>query len=575
MSSTTAVSPSLEAIYKHNTDLMSRNALAEQMAQQVDPHPTLTFTLSPNLQTDAAVLVVFVTRADLASPTAVAALFPPLLPVAHLFPSPPPFPVAAMEDLLKRPGGCHTLYVVPSAAGAVQQVLLISLGETGGVVTDDNYRDATYTAIVELKSKKVEHAAILLPSQHVAQRLDVITRIAVLSNHYFTKYLTKQQVHTVTAITLLNTSLLPLPPLQQVVQVASTVTEGTVFARELATDRADTITPSYMEHICRLVATTSKLRMTVLGQEELRQQGLYLLASVGQGARDGEKARLIVLEYRGDEANADKVIALCGKGICFDAGGLNLKMTGEIENMHLDMSGSAVVLSTIKTLAALSAKVNVVATLSLAENIIGPNAQKPLTIWPTVRGTVEISNTDCEGRLALVDAFTYVQRHYRVHTLIDCATLTLGVWMICGDIMSATFANDDALYNQLQSAGERVSERLWRFPVWKEHRELLKNVEGYSDWKNYVGKVGESCTAAAFLELFIDPDVKWAHVDFGGMHMTSKVSSHTAVSHSPALCVVLCRCVLTQLVAAWAVCVCAEDEVAAAGRDGLRCAAVL
>ena len=435
--------------------------------------------------------------------------------MAHLFPTVPAFPVAAMDDLLKRPGGCHSLYVEPSAAGAVQQVLLVSLGEVGGVVTDDNYRDATYTAIVELKAKKVEHAAILLPSEHVVQRLDIIARIAVLSNHYFCKYLTKGQIHTVTAITLLNTSLLPQATLQQVVHVASTVTEGTVFARELACDRADTITPSYMEHICQLVAATSNLKMTVVGQDELRQQGLYLLASVGQGAREGEKARLIVLEYKGDESN-EQVIALCGKGICFDAGGLHLKMTGEIESMHLDMSGSAVVLATIKTLATLGAKVNVVATLSLAENMIGPHAQKPLTIWPTVRGTVEISNTDCEGRLALVDAFTYVQRHYRVHTLLDCATLTLGVWMICGDIMSATFANDDALYGQLQTSGERVSERLWRFPVWKEHRDLLKNTEGYSDWKNFVGKIGESCTAAAFLELFIDDGVKWAHVDFGG-----------------------------------------------------------
>ena len=525
MSSTAAASPSLEAIYKHNTALMSGNALAEQMAQQTDPHPTLAFTLSPNLQTDAPVLVAFVTRADLASPAAAAAttaLFAPLLAVSHLFPVVPAFPVAAVEDLLKRPGGCHTLYVSPSAAGAVQQVLLVSLGETGGVVTDDNYRDATYTAVMELKAKKVEHAAILLPSEHVVQRLDIITRIAVLSNHYFSKYLSREQVHRVKAITLLNTSLLPLTTVQQVVHVASTVTEGTVFARELSCDRADTVTPSYMEHICRLVATTSKLKMTVVGQDELRQQGLYLLASVGQGAREGEKARLIVLQYTGDESNADSVIALCGKGICFDAGGLHLKMTGEIENMHLDMHGSAVVLATIKAIAALGAKVNVVATLSLAENMIGPNAQKPLTIWPTVRGTVEVSNTDCEGRLALVDAFTYVQRHYRVHTLLDCATLTLGVWMICGDVLSAAFTNDDTLYTQLQHSGTQVSEHLWRFPVLPQHTAMLRNAEGYSDWRNFVGKVGESCTAAAFLQLYVDDGVRWGHIDCGGMAMTTK-----------------------------------------------------
>ena len=333
MSSAPAAPPSLDAAYAHNTALLSHNALAERMAQSTDPHPTLALRLAPDLRTTAPVLVVFVTRADLASPTA--PLFPPLLPVAHLFPVAPPFPVAAMEDLLRRPGGCHSLYVSPSEAGAVQQVLLVSLGEAGGAPTDDNFRDATYAAVVELKAKRVDHAAILLPSEHVAQRLDVITRIAVLSNHYFAKYLTKGQVHAVKSVTLLNPSLLPPSTLQPVVDVASTVAEGTVFARELACDRADTVTPSYMQRVCQLVADTSSLKMTVVDQDELRQQGLYLLASVGQGAREGERARLVVLEYRGDEQHADSVIAVWGKGICFDAGGLNLKATGEIENMHL------------------------------------------------------------------------------------------------------------------------------------------------------------------------------------------------------------------------------------------------
>ena len=515
-----------ESIYQQNTALMSRSALAESMAQQTNPHPTLTFTVTSTTDTTPATapstLVLFVTKADLATPTPDGTLFAPLLPVAHLFPTPPAFPAAASGDLLKRPGGTHTLYVTGGSTSGVQQVLLVLLGETGGAVTDDSWRDATYTAIVALKTKQTQHAALLLPSNHVLQRTDIITRIAVLSNHYFSKYLTKNQIHIITSITFFNQSLLPITQLETVVHTASTITEGTVFARELSSDRADTITPSYMQHICELVSTTSKLKLTVLDQDELRKQGLYLLASVGQGARDGEKARLVVLEYRGSDNADDKFIALCGKGICFDAGGLNLKLFGEIENMHLDCSGAAVVLATIKALATLKAKVNVIATLSLAENMIGPNAQKPLTVWPTVKGTVEIQNTDCEGRLALVDAFTYVQANYAVHTILDCATLTLGVWMICGDLMSACFANDDLLYSQLASSGNNVSERLWRFPVWPEHTEMLKNTEGYSDWKNYVGKVGESCTAAAFLQLYIDDGVKWGHIDCGGMHMTTK-----------------------------------------------------
>ena len=179
------------------------------------------------------------------------------------------------------------------------------------------------------------------------------------------------------------------------------------------------------------------------------------------------------------------------------------------------------------------------------------------------------------GTALSVDAFTYVQRHYAVHTVIDCATLTLGVWNICSDIMSAAFANDDALYSQLQQSGERVSERLWRFPVWKEHRELLKNTEGYSDWKNYVGKVGESCTAAAFLELFIDDGVKWAHSQTLA-HSPARPRTATtalALAHTNSVlrallvwrCSRLRRCVNDA----------EEDQVAVAVRHGLRSAAVL
>ena len=521
--------------------LMTRHVLAEQMAQTVDPHFTLAFSLLSSSEATVSALsgsdsptalVVFATTEELtaaAADSGSAAIFAPLQPLAHLFPSPPQLPPLAAEELLRVAGSTHTVYCDRKAGGVFEQLLVVPLGPERRV-TDDSHRNATWSAITRLKEKGVSHAALLVPPTRVHRSLDVITRIAVLSSHRFSKYLT--QPPQLSSLLLLHSSLLPTPELLPIVRTASTIAEGTVFAREIACDRADTWTPSYLQRVAEMVAATSSLHIVVVDEQQLREQGLFLLASVGQGSREGERARLICLEYRGDPAHSDRKVALCGKGITFDTGGLHLKSTEGINLMHLDKSGAAVCLATVKALAALQARVNVVCVLAVAENMIGPQAQKaracmnavtaqhsprscfltpsspacpvrqPLTIWPTVKGSVEITNTDCEGRLALVDAFSYVQRVHGVQTVIDCATLTLGVWDICSDVMSAAFSNDDRLWQQFDAAGSRVSERLWRFPVWPEHTEQLRNTDGHSDWKNHVGKVRDAaaCTGIVWLQ---------------------------------------------------------------------------
>ena len=294
-------------VYAANQALISRHEAAEQMANTVDPHSTLSFTLLTDVASSpATVVVAFVTTAELSAVKGEGAVLPPLRRLSH----PPPLPAAAAADLLNRKGGALTLY---STSGH-PHVLLVSVGVVG---TDDEeaYREAVWTATTELKAKRVQHAAVLLPSTNTARLVDVVARISILSNHSFRKYLTQGQQHWVSSLALLyDGSDAAEAELQATLRVASAVSEGTVFAREVACDRADCITPSYLQKISEMVAASHGLNITVIDDEELRKQGLYLLASVGQGSRDGEKARLIVLEYRGDP-DSERYIALCGKGI--------------------------------------------------------------------------------------------------------------------------------------------------------------------------------------------------------------------------------------------------------------------
>jgi len=261
-----------------------------------------------------------------------------------------------------------------------------------------------------------------------------------------------------------------------------------------------------------------------LNSEELATEKCNLFTAVGQGAID--PPRLVLFEYRGDPSS-DKKIALVGKGITYDTGGLNLKPTGFMEDMHLDMSGSAVVLATIKAAALLELPINLIGALALAENAIGPKAYKPHTIIYSRKGTsVEISNTDAEGRLVLADTLTYIQDiknwspQVRPHTIIDLATLTGACVHALGEYASGLFTNNDTLAEEIIQAGKSSYERTWRLPIFPEHIEDISGT--YSDLRSTgKPKTGGASTAAAFLQHFIEKDVAWAHLDIAGPAMYS------------------------------------------------------
>ena len=309
------------------------------------------------------------------------------------------------------------------------------------------------------------------------------------------------------------------------------LSECAIFARDLVNERADEMNPDRLEAEARAVAAGAGARIHVCSGAELLTEGLHLLHAVGQSSRHAP--RYVELFHAGDPEHPEDVILLVGKGITFDSGGLNIKPTGSMEDMHMDMGGSAAVLGAFRALTALGCKRNIAAVLAIAENAIGENAFKPHNIIRSHAGlTVEIKNTDAEGRLVLADALSYAQARLRPHTIIDLATLTGACVVALGEYAAGLFTNSAALRGALQEAGEARGERLWPLPIFPEHREELK-ATAYADLQSTgAGRYGGSCTAAAFLENFIGsaqqpaaaarPTPAWAHLDIAGPGMYSK-----------------------------------------------------
>ncbi len=292
---------------------------------------------------------------------------------------------------------------------------------------------------------------------------------------------------------------------------AAAVVAGASLTRDLANLPANVCTPSHLAGVARALARAHRrIRARILGEPELKRLGMGAFLSVTSGS--DEPARLIVLEYRGGKAGSAPV-ALVGKGVTFDSGGISLKDPPAMDEMKFDMTGAAAVLGTVKALAVLEARINVVGIVPACENMPSGSATKPGDIVTSMSGqTVEVLNTDAEGRLILCDALTY-SRRFRPAAVIDIATLTGACVIALGQHHSAIMSNNDALAEQLLAAGRRSADSCWRLPVGEEYFEQLKS--NFADFANVAGRDGGASTAASFLWRFVD-GLTWAHLDIAG-----------------------------------------------------------
>ncbi|MEI8329395.1 MAG: leucyl aminopeptidase [Chlamydiia bacterium] len=293
------------------------------------------------------------------------------------------------------------------------------------------------------------------------------------------------------------------------------------FARDLVNGNADEVTAVRLAALAKELKGPS-LKVKVLQQKELEKQKMGLLLAVNKGS--SQEPALIVMEYIGDPGSKE-VTAVVGKGITFDTGGLNLKVSASIETMKCDMAGAAAVLGVLKAAKELSLKKNIIGVIASAENAIGPNSYKPGDVVISHSGkSVEINDTDAEGRLVLADALSYLQTHYKPSRIIDLATLTGGVVIALGEEASGLFSNHDLLAKQLMASGERTFERVWRLPIYPEYKEGLKS--SIADIKNSGGRKASAGKGAIFLQQFIDSTIPWAHIDIAGTAYLSETKPY-------------------------------------------------
>lgn len=293
------------------------------------------------------------------------------------------------------------------------------------------------------------------------------------------------------------------------VRNAQALDEGLAFAKDLGNQPPNVCTPTYLANQAEGLAADG-VNVRVLEEDEMAELGMGAFLSVTQGTET--PAKLIVVDYRGGEKN-DAPYLLVGKGITFDTGGLNLKSGASMGDMKFDMCGAACVLGVAKAAIAARLPVNLVVIAAAAENMPSGAATRPSDIVTTMsKQTVEILNTDAEGRLVLCDALTYARR-FKPKAVVDVATLTGAQVVALGSPASALYANDDELAAEIVNAGETAGDRLWRMPLWDEYQQQLKS--SFADMKNIGGSAAGSITAACFLSRFTK-GMRWAHLDVAG-----------------------------------------------------------
>jgi leucyl aminopeptidase len=288
------------------------------------------------------------------------------------------------------------------------------------------------------------------------------------------------------------------------------IADGQALMKDLANLPGNYCTPTYLAEQARVLAKQCGLSVEVLERADMEKLGMNTLLAVAQGSR--EPPKFIVLKYRGAKADA-KPIVLVGKGVTFDTGGISLKPPAEMDEMKYDMSGAASVFGTLKAAAMMKLPLNVIGVIPTTENMPGGGAVKPGDVVTSMSGqTVEILNTDAEGRLILCDALTYVER-FSPDCVIDIATLTGACVVALGSIVSGLFSNNDALADELLEAGQDAYDRAWHMPLWDDYQDQLKS--NFADMANIGTRMGGAITAACFLARYTGK-FTWAHLDVAG-----------------------------------------------------------
>lgn len=421
--------------------------------------------------------------------------------------------VLVTGDMEGKAGNSLMLRALPGVAAS--RVLLLGLGKAADLATK-GYLDAVRAAVKAVSATGATDALLCLPELTVKQRdLDwKVRQAAMLAEEALYRFEGFKSKKDETPRPLQTLGLLVAEGEQQAAADALTqglaIAEGVSFARDLGNLPGNVCTPTYLAEQAVALAQDFGLKCEVLERADMEALGMGALLSVAAGSHQPPK--LIVLHYQGAAAT-DKPVALVGKGITFDTGGISLKPAADMDEMKFDMCGAASVFGTIKAIASMQLPINVVGVIPTTENMPGGNATRPGDIVTSMSGqTIEILNTDAEGRLILCDALTYTER-FEPAAVVDIATLTGACMVALGLVASGLLANNDALVDELLAAGELSHDRAWQMPLWEDYQDLLKS--NFADMANIGGRWGGTITAACFLARFTKK-FEWAHLDVAG-----------------------------------------------------------
>jgi leucyl aminopeptidase len=397
---------------------------------------------------------------------------------------------------------------------AARRVLLLGLGKRADVTTEQLRRAYAY-ALVKAKELNVSAAAVALPDLSELDRDAVLRAIAdglVLVDYSFDRFKGTGSKKNAEPQTELQEVTLVGEGNPAIVELAQTVAKGVHLARDLGNEPPAVCTPTRLAEVASEIAERGGMQLTVFDREQMRELGMGGLLGVSQAAH--EEPKFIVLEY-GTKGNG-KTLALVGKGITFDSGGISLKPGEKMDLMKMDMMGAAAVLGTMSALADLKPEhVHVVGIIAATENLPGGHAFKPGDILTAMNGvTMEILNTDAEGRLVLADALSYAQR-FEPDAIVDLATLTGAVVIALGIYVTGLMTNNAAFAERVKQAGETTGELVWELPLLPEYRQAVKSKIADVRNTSTLGRAAGTITAGAFLENFVD-ERPWVHLDIAG-----------------------------------------------------------
>jgi leucyl aminopeptidase len=407
--------------------------------------------------------------------------------------------------------------VVSPSGTDYEQIIMVGLGKEKDLkeLVAQSVGGTIYAA---LNTAKATDASVLIESKDT----DLAANIAYgahLRSYRFDKYRTKEKKEAKPTLKKLAISTGGSDKAKALFNKLTKIADGVFLARTVVTEPPNVLYPESYAAIIKKELSPLGITVKILGVKEMEKLNMGALLGVGQGSI--RESQMVIMEYKGGNAK-DAPIAFVGKGVTFDTGGISIKPANGMEDMKYDMGGSAAVVGLMTALAGRKAKVNAVGVVGLVENMPGHNAQRPSDVVNTMSGqTVEVLNTDAEGRLVLADALWYTQDKFKPKLVVDLATLTGAIVIALGEEYAGLFSNNDALSKKLTDAGTATGERLWRLPMGDEYDKMIDSQ--IADVQNISnGRGAGSITAAQFLKRFIKDGTPWAHLDIAGMAWAKK-----------------------------------------------------